>query len=226
MIKKIIVVSILFFIFSCSRNSEAIMLDSYFNELYSVTEGKGLNNIVIINPLTTEEISLEGYSKITVTSLLYENLYTLFEDFEGEIQVVDYYGELKAENHKVLNPSYTEFTKNLRKDVFIDEDLDNICIIATQGMELGVDNNVFFVGKRTTKRDISAFIKNNEDKKWVVLNASYLNFINQELDKKSRIMIESSDLMKFHETVLASIDKRLRDIVIDGATYNVEIKKR
>lgn len=226
MIKKIVVVLVLFLIFSCSKNSEMILLDSYFNEIYGVTEGKGLKNIIVINPLKTEEISLEGYNKITVTSLLYENLYTLFENFTGEIQVIDYYGELKAENHKALNPSYTELVKDLNKDVFNGEDLNNICIIATQGMDLGVDGNILFVGRRTTKRDITSFIKNNEDKNWIVLNASFLSFINQELDKKNRVMIESSDLMKFHETVLASIDKRLKDIIIDGTTYNVEIKKR
>lgn len=227
MIKKLFTALILLAILSCNaQNRDLIVIDKYFDSLYRVSEGRSSKRIITIDPAEPQEIDLNNYSSLTVSSLLYEKNYSLIEGFEGEIKVVDYYRELKKDNHTYLNPDYSKLIHDLKGFVLKDVNTKDIAFIIREGMNLEVVDNVFVVGRKTAKRDISSFINKSNALYWVVLDNVFISFINDELDKKNRVLIEADNLIPFYESILASVDKRLKEITLDGKSYTVEIKKR
>lgn len=229
MIKKAFVLFFLLItMFSCVKKESAILVDAYFDELYKISDEKIKDSdMIVLDPINIDYLDLSNYDSVITTSLLYRNKYQLFKEYKNELFVIDYYGELKNDSHFRVNTSYIELYNELFDSVLKDVDLNNIAFIITEGMNIDTrEHNTLMITKKTIKRDISTFINNSDQEYWIVLNASYLYYINEVLEDKKRILLDSAELMLFDNNVLASVDQMLKTMVLKRSSIEAKIKKR
>lgn len=229
MIKRLLFFILILSLFvSCFEKKSAILVDSYFDELYNVSKEKVDGyDLIVLDPINVDYIDLNDYDSVITTSLLYKNKYQLFEEYNKKLLIVDFYGELKKNNHSAINASYIKLYEDLFVSLLKNVDKNNVAFIISEGMDIDTrDHNTLMVTKKTVKRDISTFVSNSDEEYWVVLNSSYIYYINEVLKDKKKILLNSEELFLFDENVLASIDNLLADTILKRSSMNAKIKKR
>lgn len=212
--------------FSCSNNKTLFYSDEVFNHIYTIGDGvTGIDYKLFQEP----DIILESYSKIITTSFVYQQDENL-KGFQGELEVLSFYGKLESEQHEAVNPNYSNIVDRVESDLKEELKGYNIGYIYDSKYSIEFPEGeylAFEVGKYTKKGEISSFIDSHPDIDfWVILNKSFSNYIyNKVLDKK-KILMEGKELLEFDSNLIATIETDYKPYLIENQPISVYIKKR
>lgn len=211
--------------YSCSKNSTLFYTDELFEKLY-LDDYKSKKSDY--KNYEDSDVVLGVYSRIITTGFVYKQSDEI-KSYEGEVEVLNYYGKLEKDNHRAINPDYRELFEKINSELAQELKGYKIGVIYDNNYNLSLEsyNTIFEIGKYTKKSEVSSFIDNNPDVNfWIVLNKSYINFIYNKILDKKKILMEGDSLFEFDSNLVATVETDFKPYLVESKPISVYIKKR